>query len=355
MGTTHRAAPSERSTSAEPVAGPGAPAGGPAPAASAAPPAATRERPAPAGGVPAALALLGLLTVADLWSEYHLGFGLRNPAALAGVLAAFGAAAGVVRKLRAQALDAAAERATAAARVVLRPAVLVGLAVALALVMATVSSVTVVGDGVPEPVSLVVAPLDDPSAASHGRVRPGAALARMPIVVSPFGRTVRVEAAGYVPAVFTVRPLVGLTVRLGEELRWSPSVLLRLGAAATGALGDGAVLRVWREAGGRRDTLAADSGQAGSAFLLGRARAIGVEAVADWERELKAAHAPDAAVAELVRSWKTPRALRLDRPLAPGDHLVAEVAYPGGGRVAVADLTLPATDLVDVALLDLNP
>lgn len=355
MSTTHRAAPSERSTSAEPAVGPAAPAGGPAPAPSAAPPAAPRDPPAPAGGLAAALALLGLIAIADLWSEYHLGFGLRNPAALGGILAAFGAAAGVVRKLRAQALDAAAERATAAAGIVLRPAVLVGLGAALALVMATVSSVTVVGGGVAKSDSFVIAPLDDPSAASHGRVEPGAALARMPIVVSPFGRAVRVEAPGYVPAVFTVRPLVGLTVRLGEELRWSPSVLLRLGAAATGALGDGAELRVWRDAGGPWKRLATDSAHAGSAFLLGRARPISAEAVADWERELKAAHAPDASIAELVRSWKTPRALRLDGSLAPGDHLLAEVVYPGGTRVAVADLTLPATDLVDVALLDLNP
>ncbi|MBX6362792.1 MAG: hypothetical protein IRZ00_02895 [Gemmatimonadetes bacterium] len=157
------------------------------------------------------------------------------------------------------------------------------------------------------------------------------------------------------PAVFTVRPLVGLTVRLGADLRWSPSVLLRLGAAATGALGDDACLHVWRVSDGRRDLLAADSGHVAAAFLLGRPRPIDPEDVADWERELRAARAPDASIAALVRGWKTPRALRLDRPLAPGDHLVAEVAYPGGEPVAVAALTLPATDLVDVALLDLNP
>jgi hypothetical protein len=198
-----------------------------------------------------------------------------------------------------------------------------------------------------------LAGLDDPGAKTSERAAARGELIRFRVRTSPFGRPVRIEAAGYVPSVFTVYPIVGLKVRLGQELASSPSVLFRPGVEGISKLGDGATFRVRRINGA--DTTLVASGTGPGSFLLGRARPISSDMVADWERELQVIRAPPSALADMVRLWKKPKLLRTEVSLAPDDHLIAEVLM-GDVVVSSGEITLWADRLIDVSLVDvMNP
>lgn len=305
---------------------------------------------APLGGL--ILRAVALLVILDLWAVHHFAFGIGNIVVPAGIAAALGGAikvAGFVwdeATVRERLQDLVKPVRPFLSRLVTRGTV-TWLAVLVLVLMVSVSSVTVV-DAAGEGASVAVASLERPDAARQKSVGSGATI-RFPVLTTPFGRLVRVDATGYVGAAFTVYPPIGLRLQLGRDLPGLPSVLFRPGPEALSFLADGAVFRVLRIArDGTEGVLAADSGHVGS-FLLGRPRPVSSGMIEDWTRGLEAAGTPPAAVAGIVSVWKAPARLATTATLAPGDILRAEV-LANGTVVAATETALDGVELIDVAV-----
>jgi hypothetical protein len=306
-----------------------------------------------------ALALVGLLAVADLWLHHHTGFGIRNigvPAGLAAALALGVKAAGYLfggERVKA-ALGGVTEPVKQALRRLVTQRLLLVSAAVLVSAMLLVSSVTVVNDEAGGAAAVRVSPLDG-GAAGRSRALSGATRT-IPVWTTPFGRLYRVDADGYVGASFAVYPPIGLRVQLGRELSTLPAVLFRPAPETLGFLDEGAVLTVTRARGQVVDTIAADSGYRGS-YLLGRGGAITAGLVDDWERELTAGNVADdpasmAGVNSTILAWKSPRRLAgVAAELRLGDVLRAEVRF-NGALVGQGEVTLEGDDLLDVRLED---
>ncbi|MGH7469519.1 MAG: hypothetical protein ACRENP_16330 [Longimicrobiales bacterium] len=295
------------------------------------------------------VALIGLLTIADLWASHHMGWGVRNPGALAVVLAVLGAMGKLVGRAFPNEVKQVSGRIASQVRSLASDSVLAIVGLALLLVVSTFSSVIVLPESAVDAQSVQLIGLDDADAKMSERAAARGELIRFRVRTNPFGRAVRLDAPGYVPAAFTVYPVVGLKVRLGQDMAPSPSVLFRPGVDGISALGDGATFRVRRVSGA--DTTVVATGTGRGSFLLGRQRAITSELVADWDRELQAMGAPPSALADMIRLWKKPIAIRASASLAPDDVLIAEVLMRDV-VVSRAEITIWPDRLIDVAMAD---
>lgn len=313
-----------------------------------------RESAAPAGDtalVRRALALLALLAVADFWAYHHFGVGVRNIGVPVGIAAAIGVATKAVAfifgddKVRAT-TGRLVEPTRAFLQRVVTPGTLGFSAILLVTAMLTISSVTIVADAAGEGTHVAVTPVDEGPRTPSRELKSGAGLTRVVVTTSPFGRIVRVDASGYVGRTFTVYPPVGLRLLLGTDLPTLSTVLFRPDPSLLGFLDDGAVLRVYRAGPTPKALVATDTGHSGS-FLLGRPRTIGSELLEDWKRELAAANADAASVAQTITLWKRPAKLSLKGELSSGDLLRAEV-WMGDKLIGSAEVTLTGEPLIDV-------
>lgn len=303
--------------------------------------------------------LLMMVVTAGLWLEHHLGLGIAKLGAVALVVGALGAVAKLVSWLGQKSTVGSFidSKVKSPLRAILRggssPRPLRVIGAVLALLMATLSSVTVVSDTPEQAVTVSIAALDPPGRSRTESLIPGKPLVRFhPVVTSPFGRLFRVEATGYVTASLTVYPLVGRQVRLGRDLIPSPSVLFRPFVEGVSALKDGAVFRVSRVGANGLEPVATDSGTAAS-FLVGRPQPVTDAQMQFWSLELDAAGAPAGERARMLMLWKNPRQLTALRGLAPNDRLVAEITLRD--RVcAHAEITLTGERLMDVLLMDVR-
>lgn len=296
------------------------------------------------------LALLTILVVLDLWMVHHVGHGVRNVSAFVLLAGVIGGMAKILDRVFPDELKALGARAGEILRAAARPPVLGVAALFVLLVLVTVSSVVVVTEeGTADP-NVRIVPLDDPDAARSPALDEETRLVRAAFLpTTPFGRTVRVEADGYVSGLFDVYPITGLRLRLGTDLRPSPSVLIRPGVDALGALLDHATIRVWRLTDTGRDLVASDSGRA-AAFMLGRPRTIAAGQREDWQRELTRQGAPESVAADIIGTWHEPVLLTPQSPLQPGTRLLVEVGYSPEAPVTSAEVTLGDESLVDVPL-----
>ncbi len=301
--------------------------------------------------LPRILALFLLLVVLNLWSGRHLGVSIVDQGWLAPVAAVVLAVAklmdGVWRKEWPFKPERVGEILDRLADVrVLVPAYLVAL-----VVMATFSSVTVIGASTAETGTVTLCPVDHPGCRRSRELGADLAPAQFRgVLTSPFGRTMRVDAPGYLPTTFELFPLTGLTVRLGRDVPPAPAVLFRPPPSALGSLADPAGrFRVELVAGGRRthiDTTGA------SAFLLGEDQPAPADVRAYWALELQQLRDPDPSATLL--KWMRPVVLTPPEPLGPGARLNAVVISRAGDTVAVATVRLPTGRFVDVPMTEVR-
>jgi hypothetical protein len=172
---------------------------------------------------------------------------------------------------------------------------------------------------------------DEPS---YVREATGDGVLRLPLRVTAFGRTFRVEADGYLPRTVEVRPLWGATLVAGSDLRSPPSLLFRVMPEAQGSLGGGGSFAVFSGEGEAREALigpltegeAFAAGAAhGASFVAGPRRPIPGELPGRWQLELAARDLPATTTAHTLLAWRQPQAVASRAPLLPGMQLTAEV------------------------------
>lgn len=303
------------------------------------------------------LLLLALLATGALWLEHHLGFGIARLGGVAVVLGLWGSMEKLAGSLGQQsALRQFVERIIKSPlqrgfRYAAEPGPLRVVIVVLAVLMATVSSVTVVKEAAGETALVTIAPLDPPGRPRSGRLGTEQPQVRFrPVLTSPFGRLFRIDAEGYAPAAIPVYPLVGRRVVLGRDLAPSPAVLFRPFVLGTSALHDGAVFRVRRVSARGDEVVASDTGHA-AAFWLGRMDRVTESMLTAWGLELQAERAPESEQARFLAMWRKPRHLAMPGELGPSDRLVAEI-LEGDRIVSRIELTLRGERFVDVMLED---
>jgi len=303
--------------------------------------------------MPRALALIVLVVVLDMWGSHHLGIGFRNPGVLAGALAVIGYAVKLVGKLVPKSeREHSSQRLIDSIRSLFTTRVLVGLGVAVALLMTSVSSVTVLGDAADAHVRVSVYPVDAPDQVRQDSLRSAPGLIRFAVLPSVFGRPFRVEASGYVPATFDVYPVTGRKIRLGQDMAVAPTVLLRPSIKALRSLAGGGSLRVYRVDGAGKRLLADTTGLRPAAYYIGRPQPASESMVGDWERQLSG-QADQAVIDQTVLAWKRPVALAVTS-VAPGASLVAEIVSRAGKTVARAEVVVGEGRLADVPFMDVE-
>lgn len=297
-----------------------------------------------------ALALLVFVAAADLWLAHHFNIGLRDPGALAALVGAAAAAAGVVGKLLSDndRTDVGG-RLVATGRFFLTTPVLVVLYLVGATFALTLSSVRIISEGPDTAGAVRLIALDDTSVARAGTIAPGG-LVRFRLPTTPFGRAVRIEAAGFVPSSFSLFPLRGLTVRLGRDLPPSPGVLLRPSMNALAQLADGGELRVWTLVAGDTVPLGRAAVRA-TAFLVGTPMTIPAALVDDWKLEL-AAISDERVRAQVLLAWKRYQPVLEPSSFGPGTRLRAVVYTRAKVPVAAADVVVGWDRLIDAPLVD---
>ena len=201
----------------------------------------------------------------------------------------------------------------------------------VAILMATISSVTVRSETPGDHPAVSLASVDPRGAPRSDTLSRDNAIVRfLPVLTSPFGRLYEVDAEGYIPAQVTVYPLIGRQIVLGQDLAPSPSVLFRPFGEGVVALEDGAAFTVSRLRDGRAEQLAVstDSGAA-SSFLLGKRKPISDAMMVFWTLEATASGAPEAVRAKLLVTWRSPKQLQMRGELGPRDCLLAEIRLHG--------------------------
>lgn len=306
--------------------------------------------PAAQSSIGRAAALVVLLVAVNLWTADQFGIGVTDPGVLAGGVAVLTAVLGWVGwLLRPAERDRIEGGARGLARWLLSTPVLLVLYLLFGSVALTSSTVRVVSEGA-EDVPVTVTAVDDSTWRRHGTVAVNS-LRRFRIPASPFGRTVRVEAKGFLPATFTVYPILGLTVRVAGDLDPAPSVLFRPGVEALGVLHDGGTIRVSLVSPRATTELAAQTGQATS-FLVGTSQSVPTSLVEDWRLEL--ADLPGSVRHRTLRDWKRVTVLPASAQLRPDWKLLAEVVSRVGTPVARSEWIVRREPLQDVLVADLS-
>ena len=279
------------------------------------------------------VAVLALLSLGGLWLQHHLGFDFKD----LGIVALTGAVWGGIGQLAqlfdeesgiGKLVDTVFKAPLRAGLLFLaQPVALYCSSGLLALMMVTLSSVTIRSDVPGEHATISLATLDEPGSPQTQTMSVDQPVVHFrPVLTSPFGRLYQLDADGYVPVQLSVFPFVGRQVLLGRDLRPSPSVLFRPFAEGAAALEDGAVFSVKRVRAGKEEQLVTESDSGSkSAFLLGRPKPISDAMMMFWNLEASASQAPEAVKAQLVILWRSPKQVTMRGELAPHDCLVAEI------------------------------
>jgi hypothetical protein len=277
-----------------------------------------------------ATALLILLILIELWSHEHLGFGLQDPGWLAPMVGAVSVAIPLTRRLLRRRERGALGRFTVRLfRWILRPWPIAVAYFVFTLLTLTRSSIAVIGGNAEDEVPVTVRQLDTHTAkgrrADVGKLDPAEFHA---LATTPFGRTYRVDAEGYVPATVKLMPLVRLRLQLGHELVLSPSILIRPSRTLLGDMEDSARLVLYEVRGPRRDSIAGSRTPA--ALLVGREQPITPRPEWTWELAGETADR----VGMTLLQWARPDTASVTRPLNPGTRLEAVVLHRDGSQLA---------------------
>ncbi len=293
---------------------------------------------------------VALLAILDLWSLRHLGYGIRNPPSLAGVLLVIGGAwkfaGGVLDKAEKEAVES---RVRAFVRPLFSGAFLAWGYMLAVLLLLTVSSIQVSHDRPPRRNEIVVTPLDMPSASKRVLFDSDERVLVIPVLTSPFGRSFEVSAHGYVPRSFDVFPGVGGRVRLGQDLAPSPTVLFRPPHEVFPSLLTKGEFRLSRIEGNKVLLIATQAvGQ--SSILVGPRRSIPPEFLASWSLVLQAEGLGSADLAKVRLFWQNHSSLNPGQDLAPDIRFRAELYSSGGRLLAAAEVILGTEPFTDVPM-----
>lgn len=296
------------------------------------------------------VALVALGAAVDLWLHHHFGVGL-SVALLGGISTALAAGMGV--------LDWVVERSDKdnifrSIRRLLRPIVslpvLVGLYILAAILATTYASIIVVPESGAGPLTVTARAVDEPGYSVSGEQGDKDPLVRVPVRVTAFGRTFEVDATGYLPGRFEVRPFVGRKIQAARELTPLPTVLFRPPAIAIRSLAGGGSFEVWRGAEGAEALLVSSTGSA-SSFLVGLEQRVPPEWGNGWRLELEAIGLESADLSSLLGQWSSPQHLAVaESPLIPGDRLRAVVKTRAGVTKAEAVIILGEQRIKDVEM-----
>jgi hypothetical protein len=189
--------------------------------------------------------------------------------------------------------------------------------------------------------------LDRGSRSSDPASRPG--LVRFPVTVNPFGSPFRLRAKGFVATSFDVLPLAGRTLRL-EEMRRSPSVLVRPSLLALRELENGRIV-VWKDAANGREIA---SSEGPTAVLVGPRQALPTSMVEEWKLELESQKITGAPAAATFLAWRRVRFVDPAIDLEPGMTVFARAQTKKGTPIAEGTLTLGPEPIVELVLADLE-
>ena len=293
------------------------------------------------------LLLVGLFGATDLWLVRHTGYGLRDPRVIGGVGGLVFVAFWLAEKVIASADEVLwKDLLRKLARIALNWRPLAALYVVAGFLMLNLSSIVVITDEGTIAGDVTVETLDSEGQVQDWLCERGDGPWRFCVWTGPFGSSYRVSVRGYLPRSVDVYPLTGLKLRPGEDLRRSPTVLIRPPFKALDTLSrcDDAPA----EEGGRRcghftlckyeDTgckqILADEGYAGS-FLVGWPQAVPRGLVQDWQFELtvQGTNTGSPTFADTILKWKNFKSFVPGSgsgtsgvpPLTPGTRLRAEV------------------------------
>jgi hypothetical protein len=309
------------------------------------------------------VAFLVLAGGVNLWSTHHFGVGLEDPKLLGGLGALLAGGARLLDKIAdTQAQQSFWTRVNGWLQPLLSWPVLVVLYGLVAVLFVSRSSIAILPSEDGERLSARVSAVDDPDYHLEATAPAAGSVLRLPLRISGFGRPFRVEAEGYLSDLFTVPPLVGLRLRAGEELRPSPSILLRPSPDALRSLAGGGSLRVYDISTGSRTALVEDAKvdaasatpQKGASYLIGRSQPVPAALQATWRLELTATGLEAIQVADVLLQWSEPQVVAPEKQLEPGMKLEAEVRTRADRVKARAVIIVGTERLTDVPMTDVR-
>lgn len=166
-------------------------------------------------------------------------------------------------------------------------------------------------------------------------------------VFFPLGRSFTVRASGYVPADVRVFPVLPRQIRLGEDIRPLPSVLLRPPSRALLSLVMGGKYVI--VAAGTDQIMAEGKGTGAHALLVGGGGTPSESQTMSWDGQLPTEAKEREAV---LQAWSHP--VHVDLEFRPGMQLEARIHDPNGSATASARFDVP-TEFHDVLMQEVAP
>lgn len=286
--------------------------------------------------------LVTLLVIISSWSSRHLGTALPGLALVGvGLLKKFYDFVGGAEK------EVHENRLRSVALFLLGDAFLAIFCLVTLFGCAFISSVTVMSAGVPAVAEVRVAPEgqmlpSDPS----GQLDGPASLERIICLTSPLGRPYYLEVDGYQRYGFDLPAWSGAQVRLSEDLKRLPVVVLRVPAMFIQNLGSCDVEIRAGDVGPLRIATQRERG----ALVLGRPLLAPAALLAEWRSELRAKEIPDPLRETLLRFWREPQPIPEVGTITPGTVVHAYLLNADGGRIAGASFVVTGDEIQDVVL-----
>lgn len=314
--------------------------------------------PVPVGKPGRVIAFLSIVAIAALWLQHHLGFEFAKLGVVATALTIWGLVgklAGWIDEQQSQKgiLELIAKRPLrAVVRFMTRSTPLYATGIIVGVVMMTVSSVTVRSDTPGERAAITLGALEAGATPNVDTLTRDQSIVRFfPVLTSPFGRLYHVDADGYIATSVNVYPPIARQLVLGRDLSATPSVLFRPFDEGVVALADSAEFQVKRLTSSGQWEPLGQSAPTGvpSSFIIGRRKPISDAAMVVWALEATANGAPEAARAQLLVTWRSPKSVSIQGQLRPRDCLLAEIRLHGALKER-ALVQLSNDPLIDVLM-----
>lgn len=189
------------------------------------------------------------------------------------------------------------------------------------------------------------------SATAHTRENPVSLSAQtgeqLRLWMNPLNTEYKIVVEGYLPKIIKVKPVFGTTIIPSRDLTQVPTVLFRPSSQSYLALGRG-----WFELYYKTDSgfvkIAEDQGT--HAWYIGPRRNQNNELRAEWQLEAQAQNLNTQHTSILMRRWRNPKALNIEKPVGPGTVVCALATTID--RVAIAGVvgTITRNEYIDLPL-----
>lgn len=302
--------------------------------------------------------LAALLVLAHTWIQQHLDVSLgKQLLAVGGIGLLLPLLRAVWKVIRADFERDLRVAAVAGARFLLASGTLTLLALLIVVPGTMISSVTVIAAGTPGPVGFRVlaeghARADASTALPEQEQLEGpAAVRRLLAWTRPLGSAYYVEVEGYQRHSFDLYPWAGARIRVAEDLKRLPSVLVRVPPAVQALLESGRIELHALEGDVRGAKVAeAPTDPTRGAALFGHPLQIPQAFVESWKRQLEAEGIEGRSLARSLSAWERPVTARTARALDVDSVLEATFVSRSGDVRARARLRIGRDPLIDVLL-----